>query len=146
MDTPTPVVLVTHGTVGEALKAAAEDILGPQAALWAAGRDPEEPAAAFRNRVAALVEEATGGTGPALILADLAGGSASSAPLPLVQARPGQLALVAGLNLAMLLTVLIRREEAAPLTELVAAAIEAGRDSILDVEASLKHGQRPARH
>jgi len=96
-----PALLVTHGSVGDALLAAAEKIVGPiegVTVLSNEGLSKDSLTAAVRERVRAFGPE--GG----LLFVDVAGGSCAQAAL-LVAAReaPGPTPVLSGVNLPMLL-------------------------------------------
>ena len=96
-----PALLVTHGTVGDALLAAAEKIVGRIEGVTVLSNDglsKDSLTAAVRERVSAF------GADGGVLFVDVAGGSCAQAAL-LVAAReaPGPTPVLCGVNLPMLL-------------------------------------------
>jgi mannose/fructose/sorbose-specific phosphotransferase system IIA component len=129
-----PLVLVGHGGYPAGVRDAVEMILGRQDGVATVSLPPdgstEQVADAVRTALAEL-----GGSGGALVLADLTGGSPSNAVGALALADPA-LQLVAGLNLPMALEVLTSPETDA--AALAAVAADAGSRGVSDVGASLR--------
>lgn len=129
-----PIVLVGHGGYPAGVRDAVEMILGEQEGVATVSLAPD----GSTEQVAGEVKDALGrlgGTGEALVLADLTGGSPSNAVGALALADPG-LQLVAGLNLPMVLEVLTSAETGA--AALAAVAADAGARGVSDVGASLR--------
>lgn len=120
------VLVVTHGEFGAALLDAAQMILGPQADIRSVSvlvsRGPDEIVAELK----AAVAELDGGQG-IIVLTDLFGGTPTTLSLSL--RKLGNVEVVAGVNLPMLLKVLQSR--ALPLAEQVSAAKAAGLAGIV---------------
>jgi PTS system ascorbate-specific IIA component len=132
------VLLVTHGTLGEALLAAASHALGAHpprvAALGIGGSDdPERTLARLREALASLDD----GSG-VIVLADIFGATPANLVARLLQA--GRIEAVAGVNLPMLLRVLSYRE--APLAAAVGKALSGGAEGVLHVNSDPCNGKR----
>ena len=103
MSEPLRGVVVSHDVLAQALVAAVGAITGLSDALVPVSNEGcDAPALARR------VQEATG-PGPAVLFVDLPGGSCLASAARLVQGRP-DLALVTGVNLAMLLEFVFHRD------------------------------------
>lgn len=119
-------VLVTHGRLAEEFVHAMEHVVGPQEHIAAIAIGPEDDMEARRADIAAAVAQVNGGRG-VIILTDLFGGTPSNLAISLLV--PGQVEVIAGINLPML----IRLEGARKLmgvAEAVGAARDAGRKYI----------------
>lgn len=119
------IVLVSHGALADGLIAAAQMIMGPQAAVEAVGLSPAENMDEFLEklkRAAATVEQGQG----VLVLADLFGGSPGNTAAYLAQAGTE---VVTGMNLPMLLEVLGSRDEQGP-EDLARAAMAAACEGV----------------
>ena len=120
------VLVVTHGEFGAALLDAARMIVGPQVAVQAVSvlvtRGVDEIVVDLKNSLASLDK----GLG-VLVLTDLFGGTPTTLSLSLRKA--GNIEVVAGVNLPMLLKVLQNRKGS--LTELAAQAKAAGQQGIV---------------
>lgn len=103
MSEPLRGVVVSHAAVAQALVTAVNAITGLGDALVAVsneGCDPDE----LRQRVSRAA-----GTGPAVLFVDLPGGSCLTGAMRLAHGRP-DLAVVTGVNLAMLLEFVFHRD------------------------------------
>lgn len=103
MSEPLRGVVVSHAAVAESLVKAVGAITGLAEALAPVSNDGCD-AADLAARVAAAV-----GTGPAVIFVDLPGGSCLTSAVRLAQGR-ADLAVVTGVNLAMLLEFVFHRD------------------------------------
>jgi PTS system mannose-specific IIA component len=120
------VLLVTHGEFGAALLDAAQMILGPQQGVAAVSvlvsKGVEDIRAALKSEVLSL------NTGKGVIvLTDLFGGTPTTLSLSLL--KDGNIEVVAGVNLPMLLKVL--QDRTLSLSELAAKAKGAGQQGIV---------------
>ncbi|MHB9144440.1 MAG: PTS sugar transporter subunit IIA [Symbiobacteriia bacterium] len=119
------IVLVSHGALADGLVAAAQMIMGPQAAMEAVGLTPAENMDDFLEKLRRAVAAVEQGQG-ALVLVDLFGGSPGNTAAYLAQAG---VEVVTGMNLPMLLEVLGSRDEMPP-KELADVAMAAGREGV----------------
>ena len=102
------ILLITHGSLGEALIQCACHVLNrrpPQLLqLGVAGQDDPLDALPLARRLAELVDDGSG----VLILTDILGATPANIAAKLLE--PGRIAGVAGVNLPMLLRVITYRE------------------------------------
>ncbi len=131
MDTNTrcPILIVTHGDLGEALVRAAEMITGPQPDLLALSLWPEESPAALHEKLADALQRL--GDRPSLVLVDLLGGTPFNVVARHLPER--NLACVTGVNLPMLLDLLTVRDEGLSPAELAARAVRSGHEGLRSV-------------
>ncbi len=119
-------VLVTHGRLATEFVVAMEHVVGPQRAIATICIGPDDDMEARRADIAKAIAEVDGGRG-VIVLTDLFGGTPSNLAISLM--APGQIEVIAGINLPMLI-----RLEGARRTmnvrDAVAAAREAGRKYI----------------
>ena len=128
-------VIVSHGALAAGLKSAAEMIVGPQSGVRTVAMDAAADLDQLRSQIEAAVEE-VGGVGAAVVLVDVMGGSPGNASAYLaMRGTP----VVCGVNLPMLLEVLMQRDTETP-PALAERALQAGRDSIIDLGRQLRVG------
>ncbi len=120
------VVLVTHIDYGEKLLKAAEDILGKQEACAAVSVDMSTEVEKSLGAIKKAVK-ATGKGGGVLIVTDMFGGTPTNLSLSLLGA--GELEVITGVNLPMLLKILSSR--GLPLDKLALEAKTAGCKGIV---------------
>lgn len=94
------VVVITHGDLGEALLRSASGLVGPLAAVRAAGFGSGQPAAEVRSSVRAAADAVDDGEG-VLFLVDLAGSTPCNACVAECATRSAE--VLCGVNLPMLL-------------------------------------------
>lgn len=119
-------VLVTHGRLATEFVTAMEHVVGPQRAIAPICIGPDDDMESRRADIAKAIADVDGGRG-VIVLTDLFGGTPSNLAISLMQ--PGQVEVIAGINLPML----IRLEGARRtmnVSDAVAAAREAGRKYI----------------
>jgi mannose/fructose-specific phosphotransferase system component IIA len=114
-------VVVSHAELAHALIAAVHSIIGMDSALQAVSNEGCDPAA-----LAARIEQAIGG-GPAVLFVDLPGGSCLTSAVRFARGR-ANLAVVTGVNLAMLLDFVFHRDLS--LADAARRAVEAGAKAI----------------
>jgi len=119
-------VLVTHGRLAEEFIAALEHIVGPQRNVVAICIGPEDDMERRRSEIIDSVNRVNEGDG-VVLLTDMFGGTPSNLAISVLD--QGQIEVVAGVNLPMLIKLASLRGEA-PLDEAVAQAQEAGRKYI----------------
>lgn len=119
-------VLVTHGRLAAEFVTAMEHVVGPQEKVQPICIGPDDDMEGRRQDIATAIASVDSGQG-VIVLTDLFGGTPSNLAISLM--RPGQVEVIAGINLPML----IRLEGARrtmKVTAAVAAAREAGRKYI----------------
>lgn len=132
------VVLVNHGSFGEALIRAAEMIVGPQERVRSVPLLPEDSPELYGDKLDAALADWEGQD--TLILIDLFGGtpfnvSSRKVLLPNVEC-------ITGLNMATLIEALSSRDSMS-LHELAAQVVEAGRKSVVDLKPLLCKDPEP---
>lgn len=120
------VLLVTHGDFGAALLGAAQMIVGPQQAVASVSVQVTSGVDDLLSELKACLARLETGMG-VLVLTDLFGGTPTTMSLSL--RKLGNVEVVAGVNLPMLLKVLQSRSE--PLDALAALAKAAGMQGIV---------------
>jgi mannose/fructose-specific phosphotransferase system component IIA len=115
---PFRIVVAGHGEFAAALLASAELIAGPIEDAGAVGLGPDDAPEAYGERLREVV-----GSGPCLVLADLAGGTPANVALVVGRDRR-DVVVVAGATLGMLLEAAtgLTSLDDAPIDGLVAAA------------------------
>jgi PTS system ascorbate-specific IIA component len=123
------IFLITHGSLGESLLQCACHVLNKRppriAQLGVAGQDDPEDLLPLAQRAVAQVDEGEG----VLVLTDICGATPSNVALKLC--RPGQVEVVAGVNLPMLLRALTYRDK--DMTTLVQRAVSGGCEGVVHV-------------
>ena len=132
------VVVATHGDLATEFVRAAELILGPMEKLVPVGFDPEEPPEQMETRLQLAIERCDGGDG-VLVLVDMFGGTPSNLSIPWL--REGQVEIVSGINLPMLLRVVDARHTY-KLVELAKQARHHGEKNILIVSEIMEARRR----
>lgn len=119
-------VLVTHGNLAKEFVVAMEHVVGPQKQVATVCIGPNDDMEVRRREIAVAIKSVNDGHGT-IILTDLFGGTPSNLAISLLE--PGQIEVIAGVNLPML----IRLDSARKIMgvrESVVAAREAGRKYI----------------
>jgi len=119
-------IIVTHGTLAQELRAAAELIVGGLERCEAIGILPGEDMDEAENRIREAIKKVDNGKG-ALILTDLFGGTPSNLSLTFLENN--RVEVISGVNLPMLLSLATGREDKS-LAELAEKAMEAGKKNI----------------
>ena len=119
-------VLVTHGRLALEFIHALEHVVGKQSQLEAVCIGPDDKMDTRRADIAMAIAKVNAGQG-AIILTDMFGGTPSNLSISLLQ--EGQVEVVAGLNLPMLVK-LARVRKDFPLLKAATAAQDAGRKYI----------------
>jgi len=130
------ILIVSHGTFGEALIHSASHVLGrrpPQVQQMGVGLkdDPDRVLPKARE----LIRQIDTGDG-VLILTDMLGGTPSNIATRLLE--PGRVEGVAGASLPMLIRALTYRDE--PLVDLVAKAVSGGREGAVHLTTDVCNG------
>ena len=119
-------ILVTHGKLAEEFIAAMTHVVGQQDAVRAISIGPEDDMERRRADIGAAVKAVDNGAG-VIILTDLFGGTPSNLAISLM--KPGQVEVIAGINLPMLIR-LAKARGCMALGQAVVAARDAGRNYI----------------
>lgn len=127
------VVLVTHGTFGQALLDAALTVLGPQKHCLAVGVDVEKGVDVTMEAIRNAVNSVEKGRG-VVVLTDLFGGSPTTMSLSLMKSE--NLEVITGVNLPMLVATLQSRS--LQLDELAQKVESAGQQGIKAAGAMLR--------
>lgn len=119
-------VLVTHGRLAEELISAMEHVVGPQKQRLAVCIGPEDDMELRRADIMESVAKVDDGSG-VVVLTDMFGGTPSNLAISIM--GRGNIEVIAGVNLPMLIRLATVRTEM-PVAEAVIAAQEAGRKYI----------------
>ena len=119
-------VLVTHGRLADEFVTAMEHVVGKQERVATVNIGPEDDMEARRNDIAEAIARVDDGRG-VILLTDLFGGTPSNLAISLMD--PGQIEVIAGVNLPMLIRLESARRSMT-IRDAVAAAREAGRKYI----------------
>ena len=123
------ILLITHGSYGEALVQNACHVLNKRPALLnqlgVAAQDDPLDLLALAGQTLALVDNGKG----VLVLTDIFGATPSNLALKLLE--PGRVEGIAGVNLPMLLRALTYRDKG--METLLTRAIAGGRDGVLNM-------------
>jgi len=120
------VLLVTHARLGEELIKTAEFIVGRLIQSRSLSLDPGQSVESLRSQIQEAIRSVDDGDG-VIILVDMLGGTPSNLSLSFLE--PGQVEVITGANLPMLLK-LSQRKEGMVLGDLAEQAMEAGLRSI----------------
>lgn len=127
------VVLVTHGSFGQALLEAAETVLGPQENCLAIGVDVNKGVDEIMETIRSAIQSVENGKG-VVALTDLFGGSPTTMSLSLMKSE--NLEVITGVNLPMVVATLQSR--AMPLNVLAEKVKDAGQQGIKVAGAMLR--------
>ncbi|MEF3048287.1 PTS sugar transporter subunit IIA [Pseudotabrizicola sp. L79] len=119
------IVIVAHGGLAREYLAAVEHVVGPQIKMRAIAIEDDHDRAAKQAEICAAAEAVDAGTG-VVVVTDMFGGSPSN--LSLMACCGPERRIIYGANLPMLIKLTKSRD--LPLTEAVAAALDAGRKYI----------------
>nr|WP_205945384.1 PTS mannose transporter subunit IIAB [Erwinia sp. JH02] len=125
----------THGWAAEQLLKTAEMLLGEQENVGWIDFVPGENAETLMEKYQARLAEMDSTQG-VLFLVDTWGGSPFNAASRLVVDKPGY-DVVAGVNIPMLVEVLMARDDNSTFDELVALAVETGREGVKALKAKI---------
>jgi PTS system mannose-specific IIA component len=134
----TGIMIIAHGALAGELINSVAMIMGRVPLLRAVGLGSDQSLDDLKREIEeALQELERGGAGQILVLVDMFGGSCSNVAARLVcDSEPGQVAVVTGVNLPMVLEASIDRD-LYEFKDLVDRVVKAGRKSIVDVRAVL---------
>jgi PTS system mannose-specific IIA component len=132
------ILIISHGTLGDALIHAASHVLGarPQAVRHLGVAVDDDPEAVL-PRALQLLKELDSGQG-VLVLSDIYGATPGNIALRLLE--HGRVAGVAGVNLPMLVRALTYRNE--PLATVVGKALSGGREGVVNMNTDRCNGKR----
>jgi PTS system mannose-specific IIA component len=119
-------VLVTHGRLAEEFVTAMVHVVGPQERVATISIGPDDDMEERRADIAGAIQQVDAGRG-VIVLTDLFGGTPSNLAISLL--RRGQVEVIAGMNLPMLIRLGSARKSMSVVAA-VAAAREAGRKYI----------------
>lgn len=122
------VVLVTHGKAAKELLATVEMIIGVQENICCVDFVPGENAEILQGKIEKEMQSLEQSQG-VLFLVDLWGGSPFNASSKLAQKEEAR-EVVAGVNVPMLVSVLMERDDDPTLSDLVQTALRDGRDGV----------------
>ena len=120
-------VLITHGGVGKELKAAVENMLGPQSRMETVSVAADVPLADMCSDLEDAVDRTGNGARGVLILSDIFGGTPCNVAAGV--ASPDEVVVLTGVNLPMLVAAARARRHSS-LSHTAQAALEAGRHYI----------------
>lgn len=120
------IIVITHGALGNELIAVAEHVVGRQQALISISIGPEDDIERRRDEIIASVKDLDSGAGVA-ILTDMFGGTPSNLSISVMV--PGNVEVIAGVNVPMLIKLISVRHSMALLNAAMTAQ-EAGRKYI----------------
>lgn len=134
----TGIIIVAHGELAGELVNSVAMIMGRVPLLRAVGLGSDQSLDDLKRKIEEAWQELErGGARQILVLVDMFGGSCSNVAARLVcDSEPGQIAVVTGVNLPMVLEASIDRD-LYQLKDLVDKVVKAGRKSIVDVRAVL---------
>ncbi|QNE05033.1 PTS sugar transporter subunit IIA [Croceicoccus marinus] len=119
-------ILVTHGDLAREFVAAMEHVVGKQDRIVPVCIGPNDDMEARRSEIADAIKQVNDGAG-VIMLTDLFGGTPSNLAISLL--RTGEVEVIAGINLPMLIRLAGARMEMS-VTDAVVAARDAGRNYI----------------
>ena len=120
------VLLVTHSRLGEELIKTAEFIVGRLVQSRSLSLDPGQSVESLRSQIREAIRAVDDGDG-VIVLVDMLGGTPSNLSLSFLE--PGQVEVITGANLPMLLK-LSQRKDGMNLNNLAEETMEAGHRSI----------------
>ena len=121
-------LVITHGDIGREIVRVTEMILGPVSGLSAMSNSGKSTAD-ITVRIKDWLAEDTAGTDRKLILLDDYGGSCATSA-QLARGQDPEIAIISGVNLAMLLGFVTWRESG-DFEELVGKVVQKGREAII---------------
>ncbi|HET7786048.1 MAG TPA: PTS sugar transporter subunit IIA [Myxococcales bacterium] len=127
------VVVATHGKLAEEMIRTAESVVGPLAQVAAVSIVATSPN--VRSDLREAIQRVNGGDG-VLLLTDLLGGSPTNLCVSFL--TDGQVEVVTGVNLPMLLKLSVLRGSGKPIGEIAHDLAEAGQRAIGHVSQSLR--------
>lgn len=128
------ILLLTHGTLGEALIQCACHVMNRQPARVAQiGVEADEDPRKILQKARGMLQELDNGQG-VIVLTDIYGATPANIAMKLI--RPGHVEVVAGVNASMLLRILTYREKS-DIGTVVQKAITGACDGVIHVKGSI---------
>lgn len=121
------IVIVTHASLGQALREAVEFIAGKQEQVEVVGQGVNDPPQVSSEQLKAAIKKVDAGEG-VLILTDMFGGTPSNVSLAFLE--PERVEVLSGVNLPMLLKMVTSRQNRLGVVELAHELKAAGRQNI----------------
>lgn len=137
------IVVVSHLHLAEALLETTRMIYGKPEKVVAVPLLEGEGLEELKEKVNSAIDSVNDGNG-VLVLVDLFGGTTMNVSA-LIAAERGDVEIVSGVNLPMMLHVLFEREDCSNLRELAEKAISAGKDGVMDVREKIVEKLRAVR-
>jgi mannose PTS system EIIA component len=120
-------VLVTHGRLADEFRAALEHVVGPQSDFETICIGPDDDMEQRRADIIAAIGRVSSGSG-VILLTDMFGGTPSNLAISVMDI--GDVEVIAGVNLPMLVKLASVRKDEHTLAETVTEARDAGRKYI----------------
>jgi PTS system mannose-specific IIA component len=133
-------VVASHGRLAEELVATAEQIVGKMPAVATCNIEPGTSVEELRAKMKQAVTRVDTGDG-VIVMADLFGGTPCKESLMLCQR--GNLEVLAGVNLPMIIKANSLRAEELPLAEMARALASASQRTITCASELLREAQKP---
>ena len=125
-------ILTGHGHFSNGLKSALDMIAGPQEAFEIVPFEEAE-AGAYGDTLRAAVKDMREKTDGVLIFCDLMGGTPFNQSM-MITAEQDNVSVVAGTNLPMLIDIVMARTPESSVEDLVAEAVEVGKEGVCHME------------
>lgn len=137
------IVVASHLHLAEALLETTRMIYGKPERVVAVPLLEGEGLEELKDKVIRAIDEVNDGDG-VLVLVDLFGGTTMNVAA-LIAAERGDIEIISGVNLPMMLQVLFEREDTNNLRELAEKALQAGKDGVMDVREKIVEKLKKAR-
>ena len=131
-------ILTGHGHFSTGLKSALDMIAGPQEAFEIV-TFTEDAAGAYGENLRAAVKDMREKTDGVLIFCDLMGGTPFNQSM-MITAEQDNVSVVAGTNLPMLIDIVMARTEDSTVEDLVAEAVEVGKEGVCHMSLAASAG------
>ena len=125
-------ILTGHGHFSTGLKSALDMIAGPQPAFEIVPFE-EEGAGQYGEKLREAVKAMRAETDGVLIFCDLMGGTPFNQSM-MITAEQDNVSVVAGTNLPMLIDIVMSRSDDSAIADLVAEAVEVGKEGVCHME------------
>ena len=125
-------ILTGHGHFSNGLKSALDMIAGPQEAFEIVPFEEAE-AGAYGDKLREAVRDMRAKTDGVLVFCDLMGGTPFNQSM-MITAEQDNVSVVAGTNLPMLIDIVMARTPESSVEDLVAEAVEVGKEGVCHME------------